>query len=42
MNILTDICVNCNENITIDGFECFTCITTKYELDSELTLDWKE
>jgi len=37
-----NLCLHCNENEAIDGFVCFTCATTKNELDLELTLEWTE
>jgi hypothetical protein len=36
------ICTHCNENESIDGFLCWTCLYTLNELDLELTLEWTE
>jgi hypothetical protein len=35
-------CIECNENESIDGFLCFTCMTTLNEVDLALTLEWTE
>ena len=37
------ICVDCNENTSLDGFRCFNCGMDKnYSemIDSDLALDW--
>jgi len=36
------LCTHCNENESIDGFLCWTCLYTLNELDLELTLEWTE
>jgi hypothetical protein len=44
-NFIEALCVDCNENLEIDGFRCFDCGMDKNYLDmldSELTLDWTE
>jgi len=45
VNFIEALCVDCLENLEIDGFRCFNCGLDKdhYDmLDSELTLDWNE
>jgi hypothetical protein len=42
-NLIEALCIDCNENLEIDGFRCFHCGMDKNYLDmldSELTLDW--
>ncbi len=36
------LCLSCNENESIDGFACWTCLMTMNELELELTLEWTE
>ena len=36
------LCLSCNENESIDGFVCWTCLYTLNELELELTLEWTE
>lgn len=44
-NFIEALCIDCKENLEIDGFRCFECsLDHDYsdELDLELTLDWTE
>jgi hypothetical protein len=40
-----ELCLVCNENEALNGFECFGCHIDKFYsevIDSDLTLDWKD